>query len=519
VAPSRNEHDAQVEGSSQRRDAILGLRFPTVGELEGEPAEGIGEDRHEPKSSHHRTIASRSRTGHRPDLSFRRMRKPTAALVVVLTSTLGVLAATRPPPPPLVVISIDGLPPDYVLDADAHGLRIPHLRRLLADGAHATGVAGVLPTITYPSHTTLVTGVSPGRHGIVANTTFDPLGRNRDGWYWYAEDIKVPTLWDAAGRAGMVTSNVDWPVTVGARITYNIAQYWRTDVPDAPDDAKLGRALSTPGLIAEVESSVGPYPSGYAYGVPEDRRRAAFNAHLLRTKRPRLHLCYFSGLDEEQHRGGPMSLATWAALEELDGLVGQVRAAAEEGGGGKAVVAVVSDHGFTRTTRELELGEALREAQVYDRGKAPWKVSVWNCGGSAAIVLKDPADDETRTAVALVLRRLAEAPDSPIDRVLVGSDARLAGGFPGAAFVVGVKPDTRIGAAMDGGPIVRVVPLSGTHGFLAAHREMDGAFLIAGPHIPAGRDLGRIDMRDVAPTLAGVLGVSLPAAEGRDLLN
>lgn len=439
---------------------------------------------------------------------------------MVLASTLGVLAATQPPPPPLVVISIDGLRPDYLFDADAHGLRIPHLRRLLADGAHATGVAGVLPTVTYPSHTTLVTGVSPSRHGIVANTTFDPLGRNHDGWYWYAEDIKVPTLWDAASRAGMVTSNVDWPVTVGARITYNIAQYWRTDVADAPDDAKLGRALSTPGLLAEVERSVGPYPSGYAYGVPEDRRRAAFNAYLLRKKRPRLHLCYFSGLDEEQHRGGPMSPATWTALEALDGLVGQIRAAAEEGGGGRAFVAVVSDHGFASTTRELELGEALRRAHVYDRGRAaPWKVSIWNCGGSAAIVLRDRADGETRTAVAAALRGLAKAPDSPIERILAGDDARQAGGFPEADFVVAVKPDTRIGAVMDAGPIVRAVPLSGTHGFLAAHREMDGAFLISGPRIPAGRDLGRIDMRDVAPTLAGVLGVSLPSAEGRDLLN
>jgi predicted AlkP superfamily pyrophosphatase or phosphodiesterase len=448
------------------------------------------------------------------------MRKPTVALVVALASTLGVLAATQPPPPPVVIISIDGLRPDYVLEADSHHLKIPNLRRLLAEGAHATGVVGVLPTVTYPSHTTLVTGVSPGRHGIVANTTFDPLGRNRDGWYWYAEDIKVPTLWDAASQAGMVTSNVDWPVTVGARITYNIAQYWRTDVPDAPDDAKLGRALSTPGLLAEAESSVGPYPSGYAYGVAEDRRRAAFNAYLLRKKKPRLHLCYFSGLDEEQHRGGPMSPGTWETLEALDGLVGQVRAAAEDGAGGKAVVAVVSDHGFARTTRELELGEALREAHVYDEGKpGPWKVSVWNCGGSAAIILKDPADDETRRAVATVLRRLAEAPDSPIDRVLVGADASRAGGFPGAAFVVGLRPDTRIGAAMDGGPVVRRAAVAGTHGFLAANREMDGTFLVSGPRIAAGRDLGRIDMRDVAPTLAGVLGVSLPAAEGRDVLN
>ncbi len=82
----------------------------------------------------------------------------------------------------------------------SHGLKVPNLRAFMADGAYAQGVRGVLPTLTYPSHTTLLTGASPAKHGIVDNTTFDPLLRNQRGWYWYAEDIKVPTLWDAAAR-------------------------------------------------------------------------------------------------------------------------------------------------------------------------------------------------------------------------------------------------------------------------------------------------------------------------------
>src|SRR2546428_854263 len=72
----------------------------------------------------------------------------------------------------LLMISIDGLRPDYVLKAGEHGLKIPHLRRILQEGAHATGVRGVLPTVTYPSHTTLLTGVWPAKHGIYSNLTF-----------------------------------------------------------------------------------------------------------------------------------------------------------------------------------------------------------------------------------------------------------------------------------------------------------------------------------------------------------
>src|ERR1700744_5965188 len=97
--------------------------------------------------------------------------------------------------PLLVVISVDGLRPDYVTQADAHGAKIPNLRRFLKQGTYADGVQGVVPTVTYPSHTTLMTGVWPAKHGIYANTTFDPLQKNIQGWYWYAEDIRVPTLW------------------------------------------------------------------------------------------------------------------------------------------------------------------------------------------------------------------------------------------------------------------------------------------------------------------------------------
>src|ERR1019366_8286636 len=111
----------------------------------------------------------------------------------------------------LLVVSLDGMRPDYVLKADEHGLKIPHLRRLLAEGAHASGVRGVLPTVTYPSHTTILTGVWPAKHGIYSNVVTDPLGRNLDGWYWYAEVIRAPTLWDAASSAGMKVGSVSHP--------------------------------------------------------------------------------------------------------------------------------------------------------------------------------------------------------------------------------------------------------------------------------------------------------------------
>jgi len=427
--------------------------------------------------------------------------------------------AAPAPPPSLVVISIDGLHPSYVLEADRFALRIPNLRRLLRDGAHAAAVTGVMPTVTYASHTTIVTGASPARHGIVANTTFDPLGQNQDGWYWYADDIRVPTLWDVATKAGLATSAVDWPVTVGAHLTWNIAQVWRANTPD---DAKLLRVVSTPGLLQEAEAALGPWPSGYAYEVADDEKKAAFDVWMIETKKPRLHLAYFSGLDEEQHESAPYTPRVFAGLERLDALVGRLADAAQRASGGRATIAVVSDHGHARTDKELFLNEALREARLLwpdGRGKVTdWRAIAWNAGGSAAIYVKDKADDEARRIVAGVLEALAADPTHPIAHVWKGGEVAALRGFPGADFVVSLSGDYRLMGALEG-KVLRAGLPRGTHGHAPDLAAVDASFFIAGPGVPAGLDLGRIDLRDVGPTLAGRLGLTLPGAEGRDLIG
>jgi predicted AlkP superfamily pyrophosphatase or phosphodiesterase len=418
---------------------------------------------------------------------------------------------------PVVLISIDGLKPDYVLDAEKHGLKIPNLRRLVAEGAHASGVTGVLPTVTYPSHTTMVTGVSPAKHGVIANSPFDPFSKNLGGWYWYAEDIKVPTLWDACAKARMATSSVDWPVTVSANITFNIVQYWRAE---NAEDRKLIRALSTPGLFAEAESALGPYTDGNDYSIAGDVRRAAFNAFLIEKKKPRFHLSYFGSLDEEEHRTGPYSAQTFAVLEQLDGVIGQVRAAAETIGGGRAIICVVSDHGFKLTDKEVNVNSALREAgliELNEQGRVKsWRAISWYGGGSAGIMLRDEKDDEARKIAGTVLNRLANDPSSGVAKIADREAARGTGGFPDAAFVVTLKAGFRLGSKLQGPVTISVRP-GGTHGYAPDVSEMNSSFFIAGPGIGAGRDLGPIDMRDIAPTLASLLGVQLPTAEGRKL--
>ena len=401
----------------------------------------------------------------------------------------------------LLLISIDGMRPDYVLQADRYHLKIPHLRRLLSVGAHASGVRGVLPTVTYPSHTTILTGVWPARHGIYSNVAFDPLKLNAEGWMWYTEDIAVPTLWDAAAKAGMEVGSVSWPVSVGARsVRYMVPEYWRA--PKFADDIKLLRALSTPpGMMAEIEKTAGVYVNDLDAAEAGDRQRTRYAAAILLTKKPQFITVHLAALDHLQHATGPFSPESLATLEQSDAEIGEIEDAAKAGFP-LVILCVVSDHGFARTDHSFNLAAPIGRA-----GLPAW---VHVDGGSASVVLKDPHDDAMRARVGRLLRGLAADPANGIDRILEPKEIAAMGGWPKADFWVDMKTSFSV---VDTGPQVQERKVGGTHGYLPTHPELLASFFIAGPGVRKGVDLGEIDMRSVAPTLAEALGTTLPSAD------
>src|SRR5215475_8446750 len=246
--------------------------------------------------------------------------------VVALVLFLGGGLRAQDKTPVLVMVSVDGMKPEYVTHADQYGAKVPNLRRFMMEGTYAEGVEGVIPTVTYPSHTTLITGVWPAKHGIYANGLFDPLDKGKQAWYWYAEDLKVPTLYNAAREAGRTTASVQWPVTVGAKITWDIPEVWRAG--DA-NDLKLIHATATPGLMEEVRKDLGEYRGGIDAAVEADEVRARYAEWIVVKKQPGVLLLHLLALDHLEHETGLYSNDDLAALERLDEAIGKLRATAE----------------------------------------------------------------------------------------------------------------------------------------------------------------------------------------------
>lgn len=238
---------------------------------------------------------------------------------------------------PLVVVSIDGFDNRYLTDADKLGLKTPNLRRLLREGQVAKGVIGAVPTVTWPSHTTMITGVDPVKHGILAN--WRPPG---DKYLDYSQ-IEVPTLIAAAHAAGLTTAAVNWPVTVNAPLDWNLPEVFAKRRGGSMDLKSIEQKAKPADLVAKIAAA---NPS-FAQEWMDDRTRTQAALWLLKNARPKLLLLHLAGLDSEEHDNGPFSRESIAVLEYLDSLLGDMMQALPKG----TMFALVSDHGFEKVDR------------------------------------------------------------------------------------------------------------------------------------------------------------------------
>jgi len=447
-------------------------------------------------------------------------------LLVAALVTLGHAA-------PVLMISIDGLKPEYITQADAHGMKVPYLRTLIRDGAYAEGVVGIWPTVTYPSHTTLITGVWPAEHGIYNNLEFDPLQQYSSAWNWYAPLIRVPTLWTAAHKAGLRTASVGWPVSVGAAdVDYLIPEYWRSADPSGgsgtlnPQDRLLIAGLSRPAtLFEQLRPTAGEYMMGNDTSISGDEVKTRYTIELLRKMKPAFMTLHLSSLDDTQHAHGPFSAEADADLEALDGMMARLAKAAVAADP-YTVVVLVSDHGFMNITHWVNLyipflQAGLIEATINPATKAPvigsWKAEPWLAGGMAAVMLHDASDQATDQQVKAMLDKLAADPASGIAQILDRDAIKRRGAFPDAAFLVVLQPGYYTGSGINGNLVTEIPTTKGSHGFSPEYPEMRSSFFAVGAGIARHRDLGLVDMRQIAPTVAKILKVQMPTAKATPL--
>ena len=380
------------------------------------------------------------------------MPRPTDLTRIVLLLLLtGTLAARQP----LVLVSVDGLDHRYLRDADKLGLRIPNIRRLMKEGAWADGVTGEVPTITWPAHTTILTGVPPGVHGIERNQM------------WDYSLIKVKTLWDSLRQANLTSAAITWPVTVNAPITWNLPEAFDKRQGGSMDLAAITKK-ATPGLVGEISAKYPSFPQQWM----DDRTRLLATLYLIEQKHPDFLAVHFVDLDAEEHDTEPFSAASRAILELTDEMIGRIIAALPKG----TALALVSDHGFVPVEKTVHPAAGT---------VTPFWVTAGNPQEAAELerLSKDPSNG--------IGRRI---PASEWHRFMPGKPEPLAAYEPADRFAFSPTPlNTPYGKPNE----------AGTHGLWPGRPDYKSVFLLWGPGIQAQR-LPEIPMTGIHARLTAI---------------
>lgn len=418
----------------------------------------------------------------------------------------------------VILVSLDGLAA-YLLDDPNASL--PTLRKLAKEGAVVQGGMKVSnPSVTWPNHTTLITGVRPDKHGVLANgvlvrggpgvpVRIDPA---RD----HADLVRAKSIIDTMHEMGLRTAEVNWPCTRNC-LSFD------DSIPDVPDALRY----TTPRLLNELTGLgvLSKKEDKHVFAVPssvgKDWAWTETACHLIKTRKPHLLLVHLLNVDSTHHAFGSQTPAGYTANSYIDLCLAKIIDATREAGIlSKTTFIVVSDHGFMTTPNAIKPNIVLRDAgllQTEGKRIVDARVHVVPEGGIGLVYCTNPLEAkdlrgsiekafEGKEGVDRILfpehfaefglplpREVEQAPDAVI---AAKEGYSVSASVEGSEFV---EPNTKVGTSL------------GSHGFLSTHPRMNATCVLWGRDIKSGEVVSGIENTSIAPTIAQLLG--LPPAE------
>lgn len=416
-------------------------------------------------------------------------------------------AATAAPRPRVVVISLDAFGAGSLKDPE---LPAPTLHALMRQGAHAVSMQPINPTITWPNHTSMVTGVDASRHHVLVNGLIvnqrQATPPRIDMKAPKSELVAVPTVYDAAHAAGLTTAEVDWVAIMDAPTID-----WR--FPENPDpDGAIEQELVRNGAVTRDEL--------VHFGRPSQAwrdliyTRAAVD--IIRRHHPDLLLLHLLALDSIEHETGYGNDAGRNTIAFLDDrvkeVVDAVRAAGELD---RTTFIIVSDHGQQSVHHRLNPDVLLRQAGLQGGGAGQPAFCVPE--GGFALVFQRHATAASRQALQALFA------GKPGIRAALTPDEAAQRGWPTPA-TSDQAPDLLLYAAddyefsdKDGSHYDAPTLQIGAHGYPNSDPLMQAIFIAAGHGIRPAEEIPAFPDVDVAPTLAHLLHVRLDGVQGKPL--
>lgn len=423
----------------------------------------------------------------------------------------------------LVIISIDSL---NAQDFDRI-IKLPNFSEIINNGFHAKEVVGIYPSLTYPSHTSIITGTYPDRHGIFTNEIMQP-GVRRQDWYWYKKYIKVPTLCDLVKDEGMRIGNVFWPVMGGANIDYNCPEVWA----NKKGESQVVKSLKngSPLFLLNMVSRFGKILDGISEPNLDDFA-AEVTSYIVRKKKANLVLLHLNEVDHTRHKYGFMAPELDVVFRRIDERLGKIIKASKEAGiYEKTAFVILGDHGFADVDYKVCLNTAFVKdglIEVDQNGEIKsWKAYSNYCDGSVQVKINNPSDKATFEKVKEILLNMESSDKYGIKKFYSREEAsnkKVVGEFD---FMLEAEDGYYFDNDWTAPEIVSKVEKSSsranepdyfaaTHGYDPMRKDYRTFFAAYGQGIKRGSFINEINLVDEGPTMAKILGLCMKDVDGR----
>lgn len=422
----------------------------------------------------------------------------------------------------LVVISIDGFETEdleFVKD-------LPCFSEILKKASIVKNVREVYPTLTYVIHTSIITGVTPDKHGIYHNTTpyipnentnWNVVGYN---WKMFSDEIQAKTLVDAANEKGLTTACVMWPVMGGQKPKHNLAEIW----PNMCGSLRETYERSCSDSVMELYYEKYIETFDWQHSIDTDSYSVDVAADIIRRFRPDLLLEHMISLDYKRHYTGNKNEQVYEALNRVDGFVHNIINAVKEAGMyDDTNFIILGDHGQIDVEKVLNLNVLfVKEGFITlnEKGTASsWKAYSFSNGYSAFIIVNEKNGKEEREKIYNCLLKLQEAYPDYIDRVYTKETAQKEEGLLGDfEFVIEMKEGCVVTNALKGNIFTTLEdPLVKTYRSNHGYHPSKGPkppFIAFGPDIQPGIVIENGNLLDECPTMAELLQVDMPEMMG-----
>ena len=420
----------------------------------------------------------------------------------------------------LIVISFDAVSSEDIDKLQ----KLDNFKYLIDNGSVIKNVESVYPTLTYPAHTTIMTGMYPKNHGIINNTLNKFSDINPD-WYWYRKYIKTKTLYDLASEKGLTTAALLWPVAGRSSINYNLAEIF---APKPWQNQLVMSALA--GSIKyqlDLNKRFGHLRDGLSQPALDNFVHESVKYTIDKYK-PNLLLIHYTDVDTNRHYHGYNSKEANDALLRHDKRLGEIINALKDANiFEESTIVALGDHSALDGNHIIRLNSLFRENGLLKVNKkgiiTSYKAVAKTCDGSSYVYLKDKNDTDTYKKVKDLLENLKNNDKSPIDFILNSKEAEDEGADPNCSFMVEGSlnyyfVDEALGKVIEKVKETEVgkVPhrTKATHGYHPKKPNYNTFFMTFGKSIKKGIKIDGGKLINHGPTLAKILGVDLGKTDG-----